>query len=112
MGRGQPIDSATVSAKRRRFNHTVVFANIAGGGVRRPGADVARAQGLDLAAAGLHCADTPRHANVLLIAGPLPPSIVDAACVVWAQMPRPRAILALGAGDIAPGLVSHYGHRV
>ena len=67
-----------------------------------PGLDVARARGLDLAAAGLHRADTPRHANVLLIAGPLPPALVDAACVVWAQMPRPRAILALGAGDIAP----------
>ena len=67
-----------------------------------PGADVARARGLDLAAAGLHRADTPRHANVLLIAGPLPPALVDAACVVWAQMPRPRAILALEAGDIAP----------
>lgn len=67
-----------------------------------PGLDVARARGLDLAGAGLYRADTPRHANVLLIAGPLPPALLKAACVVWAQMPRPRAILALGAEDIAP----------
>ncbi|WP_205961474.1 heavy metal-binding domain-containing protein [Paracoccus endophyticus] len=67
-----------------------------------PGMDVARARGLDLDAAGLHRADTPRRANVLLVAGPLPPSLLDAACVAWAQMPRPRAILALGAGEIAP----------
>ena len=67
-----------------------------------PGADVARARGLDLDAAGLHRADTPRQANVLLVAGPLQPPLLDAACVAWAQMPRPRAILALGAGEIAP----------
>ncbi len=67
-----------------------------------PGLDIARAGGLDPAGAGLRLADTPRHANVLLIAGPLPPDLLKAACVVWAQMPRPRAILALGADNIAP----------
>ncbi|SDX91041.1 heavy metal-binding domain-containing protein, partial [Allgaiera indica] len=67
-----------------------------------PGLDIARAGGLDPAGAGLRLADTPRHADVLLIAGPLPPDLLDAACVVWAQMPRPRAILALGADNIAP----------
>ena len=67
-----------------------------------PGPDVARARGLNLAMAGLHLAATPRHANVLLIAGPLPPGLRDAATVAYAQMPRPRAILALGAGDLAP----------
>ena len=63
-----------------------------------PGADVARAQGLDLAGAGLHLAATPRHANLLLIVGPLPSGLADAATVAYAQMPRPRAIIALGTG--------------
>ena len=67
-----------------------------------PGPDVARARGLDFPAAGLHLSTTPRHANVLLIVGPLPPELVDAATVTYAQMPRPRAILALGATDISP----------
>ena len=67
-----------------------------------PGLDIARARGLNPAAAGLHLAATPRHANVLLIIGKLPPGLADAAAVAYAQMPRPRAILALGAGDIAP----------
>ena len=62
-----------------------------------PGEDVANALGLDLDAAGLIRVATPRHASVLLIAGPLPPALVDAASVVWAQMPRPRCILALGS---------------
>nr|WP_306263853.1 heavy metal-binding domain-containing protein [Pararhizobium sp. IMCC3301] len=67
-----------------------------------PGLDVARAHGLNLVAVGLHLAATPRHANVLLIVGKLPPGLAEAASVAYAQMPRPRAILALGARDIAP----------
>ena len=69
-----------------------------------PGLDVARAHGLNPAANNLHLAATPRHANVLLIVGKLPDGLADAAAVAYAQMPRPRAILALGAGDIAPQL--------
>jgi Ni,Fe-hydrogenase III large subunit len=67
-----------------------------------PGPDVARAAGLDFAAAGLHLSATPRHANVLLITGPLPSGLIEAATSAYAQMPRPRTVLALGAGDLAP----------
>ena len=67
-----------------------------------PGTDVARAAGLDLGAAGIHLCATPRHANVLIVIAPLPAGLADAASVAYAQMPRPRAILALGAGGLAP----------
>ncbi|WP_428406760.1 heavy metal-binding domain-containing protein [Hyphococcus sp.] len=67
-----------------------------------PGVEVARAYGLDFAAAGLKIAATPRHSSVLLVTGPLPRVLRDAASVVYAQMPRPRAILALGSNDLAP----------
>ena len=67
-----------------------------------PGADVARAAGIGLGGAGLHLSATPRHANVLVVIAPLPAGLVDAASIAYGQMPRPRAILALGAGDLAP----------
>ncbi|MDP9427232.1 MAG: hypothetical protein M3P37_14735 [Actinomycetota bacterium] len=67
-----------------------------------PGPDVARARGFDLEAAGLRVADTPRHASVLVLAGELPPGLKKAAAIAFAQMPRPRAILAVGAGDVSP----------
>ncbi len=67
-----------------------------------PGPELARAHGLDLAKAGLPLAVTPRHAGVLLIISNLPEGLRDAASVAYAQMPRPRAILALGAGNLAP----------
>lgn len=67
-----------------------------------PGMDVARARGLDVESAGLRPVATPRHAAVLLIVGELPESLWDAATVVYAQMARPRAIVALGTEVIGP----------
>lgn len=67
-----------------------------------PGPDVARARGIDLEAAGLRIADTPRRASVLVLVGDLPAGLKRVAAVAYAQMPRPRAILAVGAGDITP----------
>lgn len=67
-----------------------------------PGMDVARARGLEIEAAGLRPVATPRHAAVLLIVDPLPDALWDAATVVYAQMARPRAIVALGTEGIGP----------
>lgn len=67
-----------------------------------PGPEVAWMRGLDLRAAGLRLAATPRDADVLLLIGPLPPRLCQAAAVLYAQMVRPRAILALGADEIQP----------
>lgn len=61
-----------------------------------------RAAGLDLAAAGVAIAASPRHASVMLIVGDLPQGLAEAATIVYAQMPRPRAILALGAELLSP----------
>lgn len=67
-----------------------------------PGPEAAWMRGLDLQAAGLRLAATPRDADVLLLIGPLPPRLCQAAAVLYAQMVRPRAILALGADALQP----------
>lgn len=67
-----------------------------------PGPEVAAALGLDLAGAGLLPAASPRHASVLVVAGALPAPLREAAAVLYAQMMRPRAVMALGAGTLAP----------
>lgn len=67
-----------------------------------PGVDVASAAGLDLEAAGARVVATPRHATLLLVVGELPAGLREAAVVVYAQMPRPRVLIALGAGDVSP----------
>jgi len=77
-----------------------------------PGPDIARAHGLDIAAAGLQLVTSPRHASVLLVVGAVPPRLREAAAVIYAQMMRPRALFVLGtealsplpAADVATGL--------
>ncbi len=66
-----------------------------------PGAAIARAHRLDLAAAGLSVASSPRQANVLVVVGELPKGLVLPTAVAYAQMARPRAILAIGAARFA-----------
>ncbi|TCK18017.1 Ni,Fe-hydrogenase III large subunit [Thiogranum longum] len=67
-----------------------------------PGPDIARAHGLDIEAAGLQRVASPRHASVLLVVGPIPPALREAAAVVYAQMVRPRALFVLGTEDLSP----------
>jgi Ni,Fe-hydrogenase III large subunit len=67
-----------------------------------PGPGVARALGLDLGAAGLVVSGTPRHAGVLLLVGEVPEKLREAAAVAYAQMPRPRAVLAVGTEEVSP----------
>ncbi|MDI5889556.1 heavy metal-binding domain-containing protein [Halomonas rhizosphaerae] len=61
-----------------------------------PGPEVALAHGLDLAAAGMRIAATPRDAAVLVVIGALSRKLDEATAVLYAQMPRPRAVLVLG----------------
>jgi hypothetical protein len=62
-----------------------------------PGREIANALRLDLEAAGLRPVATPRHADILLLAGVIPAGLQRAAATVYTQMPRPRAILAVGS---------------
>lgn len=67
-----------------------------------PGPEAVRAIGADLEATGLRISATPRHAGVLVLVGELPPGLKKAAAIAYAQMPRPRAILAVEAGNVSP----------
>lgn len=66
-----------------------------------PGLEVAHARGMDPGAAGLRMVATPRHANILLLVGPISLELGTAAAVLYAQMMRPRAIFALGCDEFA-----------
>jgi len=67
-----------------------------------PGPELALANGLDLMDAGLPMASGPRDANVLLLLPTIGKKMLSAASIAYAQMPRPRAIFALGVKDISP----------
>ncbi len=66
-----------------------------------PGPEIARAHGLDIEQSGLRIVSTPRHASVLMVIGTIPPALCDAASIIYAQMPRPRAVFVLGSESSA-----------
>lgn len=63
-----------------------------------PDVRFAHASGLNPETAGLRPVSTPRHASVLLLVGDIPEGMMRAATIVYAQIPRPRTILAAGGG--------------
>ena len=65
-----------------------------------PGREVAVAKGIDLEAAGLRLVANPRHADVLVLVGEIPPGLSNAVALTYRQMPRPRAIFSVGAGPV------------
>ncbi|GMQ87982.1 MAG: hypothetical protein BMS9Abin08_1197 [Gammaproteobacteria bacterium] len=67
-----------------------------------PGPEIARAHGLDIEAAGMQWVVSPRHASVLMVIGAIPPSLREAAAVIYAQMVRPRALFVLGTKELSP----------
>jgi Ni,Fe-hydrogenase III large subunit len=67
-----------------------------------PGPEVAGRLGLDVEATGLSVASTPRDAGVLLLVGDFAARLAESAAVVYAQMMRPRVILALGCDTPGP----------
>lgn len=67
-----------------------------------PGPEVGGGLGLDVEAAGMSVVSTPRDAGVLLLVGDFAGRFAESAAVVYAQMMRPRVILALGCETADP----------
>ncbi len=53
---------------------------------------------------GIEWVASPRHADALVLTGPLTRTMLDAARLSWAAMPSPRFLVAVGACAISGGL--------
>jgi Ni,Fe-hydrogenase III large subunit len=82
----------------RRITAAASAAQLAG--FVAPGREVALAKGIDLQATGLAVVANPRHADVLVLVGEIPPGLANAVALTYRQMPRPRAILSVGGGPV------------
>ncbi len=56
---------------------------------------------------GLHFVSTPRHADVLLVTGPLTHAMRAAMEAVWTAMPDPKWVVAVGACAIDGGVFAN-----
>lgn len=58
---------------------------------------------------GIHFAASPRHADVLLVSGPVSVNMKSALEKTYAAMPYPKAVVAAGDGAVKGGLFSKSG---
>ncbi len=58
----------------------------------------------DLARFGIDFVASPRHADAMLVTGPVPRNMHEAMMKCWAVMPEPKAVIAVGACAISGGL--------
>jgi Ni,Fe-hydrogenase III small subunit/ferredoxin len=58
----------------------------------------------DLQRFGIDWVASPRHADAIVVTGPLTKNMADAVRLVWEAMPEPRFVVAFGACAISGGL--------
>ena len=58
----------------------------------------------DLQRFGIEWVASPRHADALVLSGPLTKNMADAVRLAWDAMPEPRFVVAFGACAISGGL--------
>jgi Ni,Fe-hydrogenase III small subunit len=58
----------------------------------------------DLQRYGIEWVASPRHADALVLTGPLTANMADAVRLAWDAMPDPRFVIAFGACAISGGL--------
>ncbi len=65
----------------------------------------------DLARFGIDFVASPRHADAVLVTGPVPRNMQTALHTCWAAMPGPKAVIAVGACAISGGLFRDLGQE-
>jgi Ni,Fe-hydrogenase III small subunit len=61
----------------------------------------------DLQRFGIEWVSSPRHADALVLTGPLTRAMQEAVQLAWDAMPEPRFLVAVGACAISGGLYEH-----
>lgn len=107
-----PIDAvgtlaaALDASARRRLGRSLALLHVDGGGCNGCELELRALQGAlyDLEHLGLRFVTSPRHADVLVVTGPLTCNMRDALKRAWAAAPDPKWVIALGGCAIDGGL--------
>ncbi len=96
------------SAAQARLGRSLAILHIGMGGCGGCALEIDALQGVayELERHGLAFVSSPRHADVLLVTGPLTRAMRTAMEDVWTAMPEPKWVVAVGACAIDGGLFS------
>ena len=94
------------AAAQRRLGRSLALRHVGGGGCNGCEVELQALQGVlyDLERFGLRFVASPRHADVLVVTGPLTRNLREALERTWAAMPDPKWVVALGGCAIDGGL--------
>ena len=107
LSAAQPnIDPVKVSeALRKRFGRSLKLRSVSAGGCNGCEMEI-NAWGnvnFDLGRYGIDLVASPRHADGLVLTGPISRNMVGALQICWDAMPEPKLVIAVGACAISGG---------
>lgn len=109
-GDEKALAAALDAASRRLFGRSLKLRQVSAGGCNACEADcnVLNTPGFDLGRFGIQFVASPRHADGLLITGPVPKNMERALRKTWEALPAPKLVIAVGACAISGGLYADH----
>ncbi len=104
-GKAGPTPLAVSAELARQFGRSLKLRSVSTGGCSACELEL-NALGnvnFDLGRWGIEFVASPRHADALVLSGPLTRNMQEAVDLCWAGMPRPRFVIAFGACAISGG---------
>ena len=109
-GKEQKLAEALDHKARRLFGHSLKLRQVSAGGCNACEADVNVLNTLvfDLGRFGIQFVASPRHADGLLITGPVTKNMELALQKTYAAVPKPKIVIAAGACAISGGIYADH----
>lgn len=101
------LDPIQVSkALRERFGRSLKLRAVSGGGCNGCELEVNALTNVnfDIARYGIDIVASPRHADGLVLTGPITRNMAQAVQICWDAMPEPKLVIAVGACAISGGI--------
>jgi len=99
--RAEPLEPA----RRKLYSHSLKLRQVSAGGCNACEADanVLGTLAFDLGRFGIQFVASPRHADALLVTGPVTEGMREALMKTWEALPDPRVLIVSGACAISGG---------
>ena len=101
------IDPVKVSAElRKRFGRSLKLRSVSAGGCNGCELELNAVGNVnfDFGRYGIDMVASPRHADGLVLTGPISRNMVEALQICWDAMPAPKLVIAMGACAISGGV--------
>jgi len=105
-GAAYPLAEPLEPARLKLFGRSLKLRQVSAGGCNACELELNASANVnfDLQRFGIEWVASPRHADALVLTGPLTRTMKDAVQIAWDAMPEPRFLVAVGACTISGGL--------